>query len=240
MSSLPKADKAFLVVGECGDGKSTLINHLKNRDEPEAATGRSPNGVTKQPGCYKADIRGQSIALIDTSGVGDGDVHIGTLVGQVELALGKGLVDGVIVCSQIAKNRVTMGARVVQQIVDLGIVSPDKWTNIILCGTQCDRSDEDEITNFRTDTLAAFNRCVQGGAITRAVITSSRKEPYFQELEMAIAEIPSKKLQYCAPDQQALAAAISDITGTPMTEIVQKVEEVHHHHHHHHGPCCTM
>lgn len=226
-----------LVVGECGEGKSTLINNLKLSSEPEAESGMDSGGKTKLPACYRGRAGGKDVLLIDTPGVGDGDIDVGTLVGQLEAALGSGLVDGIVTRCSISKNRVTMGARVVQAVIDKGIVGNSKWDSVILCGMQSDRCTDPEIANFLTNTLAQFNRSVAGGAISRAVATSAVRPPGFKQLEDAIAALPAQKLQYKRPDSAELAGAISRITGLPMQDVrrnieeVRKIEEVHHHYH---------
>merc|ERR1711988_1672501 len=79
----------ILVIGECGEGKSTLIKFFaKSHGVPVGAlpvTGRDLNGVTKDLMKYDCGIiNGVHVYLIDTPGVGDEKVKTGILVGMIE------------------------------------------------------------------------------------------------------------------------------------------------------------
>ena len=88
------ARRAFtlLVVGECGDGKSTLVNALRDpAKSTEAHAGKSPRGVTKQIQRYDGTpINGHPITILDTPGIGDKDVTPAKLFALLEQELAAG------------------------------------------------------------------------------------------------------------------------------------------------------
>ena len=100
----------LMVIGECGDGKSSLISELTiGEDKPEA--GRRPQGVTKDMKSFRTMIGGQHVNLIDTPGVGDSDIKPTEICVQIDNFFSKFPVHGVLLCSSISKNRITQGAR---------------------------------------------------------------------------------------------------------------------------------
>ena len=155
--------RRLLVVGEVGDGKSVMINALRDpaRSSP-ATSGRAARGITKAITSYVGlPINGQRIELLDTPGVGDMDITPTTLISMLEERLGAHnqgpKLDGVLATSPVADGRMRLGAQVVQAIVDKGFLGGDKWSNIILVGTKNDRAeDEEQRAFFRTEIRAEF------------------------------------------------------------------------------------
>ena len=98
-------------------GKSSLINALRADGEREAKAALSEMGVTKEITEYRGrPINGQPLLLLDTPGVGDGDVTPTKLLSLVERELcpeaGHRKLDGVIVTTPAGDGRVKLGAQV--------------------------------------------------------------------------------------------------------------------------------
>ena len=156
----------MLIIGSCGDGKTTLMNALRDPEIEEGKTGKKARGVTKQIGIYPAnhDLFQSDVALLDTPGVGDKDIKPMELVAQLEALLTSGNfpegIDGVVATAQIRSGRVDIGAQIVQQLVEKGFVTGGdkaaKWSNVILAGTMKDRADEDEIECFESEVVGEF------------------------------------------------------------------------------------
>ena len=64
------------LVGECGDGKSSLLNKIRDPNRSgQAASGLRSRGVTKETKAYVGmPIAGREIDYFDTPGDGDMDV----------------------------------------------------------------------------------------------------------------------------------------------------------------------
>lgn len=216
----------MLVVGECGDGKSTLINALRNPAmSSEPLCGKNPQGVTKDIVLYRCfDLDGGiQFNLIDTPGVGDGTVTPVALIAMLEEFLSAGTVPGgirgVIVTTPIPDCRIKLGAQVVQIIVDKGFVATtgeDKYANILLTGTKADRAEEDERQNFMDG--------LNGERSVRQIFFEKAKDPSkgvavmvnksdYSALLKAIKELPAVSIAYKVPEAKVMATALAEKMG---------------------------
>eukprot|EP00930_Biecheleria_cincta_P003464 TRINITY_DN1043_c0_g1_i1.p1 TRINITY_DN1043_c0_g1~~TRINITY_DN1043_c0_g1_i1.p1 ORF type:complete len:611 (-),score=205.89 TRINITY_DN1043_c0_g1_i1:503-2335(-) len=210
--------KYLLVVGEAGDGKSTLIKNLKLPEEKEPRTGRSVQGVTKQLGIYRARPLddGTPVVLLDTPGIGDNDVTPMRLIAMIEEVLkaegfqeqtGGGL-DGILVTSPTNKPRFGLGERVVKILVDKGFVGEKKWDSVILVGTKHDKAEEEDVAAFMKERVPLFFKESDGkGQYAFTNLQDSSKA-----LE-AVLSLPNKKVTYEAPAAEEFANAVAELMG---------------------------
>jgi len=232
--------KSIMVVGECGDGKSTLVTGIKD-DEREAAAGLKAGGCTKHIFAYKGKTLSGGVEMIiyDTPGVGDMEVTPVKLLSMIEAMLGtnsmtNGGLDGVVVTSPITDGRIKLGAQVVQTLVDKGFVGGDqvdKWQSIILCGTKMDRATPDEIKMFNGEVTSIFFS--KGPTKTGPTVLTHKGD--YEPLMKALADLPSVKIQYEKPDEKVMANALADTLGiekkafeeelAAMRTLVQKGQE---------------
>lgn len=138
-----------LVVGECGDGKSTMINALRDVYQSQPAqSGLDPRGVTKEITMYPAaeypEYRGDGsklpkLFLIDTPGIGDHDISIAAFMTLLETFLAPGMVPGgihgILVTCPVPKCRIQLGQQLLQQLIELGFQAPGRdkyetWRNL--------------------------------------------------------------------------------------------------------------
>ena len=67
--------------------------------------------------------------------------------------------DGVIVTCPVDAGRVKLGAQVVIFLVDKGFIGGgDKWKNVILAGTKCDKVQDDDIQWFKDEVVEELFR----------------------------------------------------------------------------------
>lgn len=208
--------RRLLVVGEVGDGKSTLVNALRDpaRSSP-ADSGRGARGITKAISSFVGlPINGQRIEILDTPGVGDMDITPPKLISMLEERLGAHnqgpKLDGVLATSPVADGRMRLGAQVVQAIVDKGFLGGDKWSNVILVGTKSDRAEDDEQRAFFREEIAAeFFREAPGAKGAVALVSKNDQS----ELRRAISQLPGLGIVYVPPDADTMAALLAEKMG---------------------------
>eukprot|EP00438_Fugacium_kawagutii_P005507 Skav227051 [mRNA] locus=scaffold72:742845:743276:- [translate_table: standard] len=119
-----------LVVGEIGDGKSTMIEAVRDRHGTQPArSGLDPRGVTKEITMYPATIRtgpraSRRLFFIDTPGIGDHDISMVTFLTLLETCLAPGMVPGgihaILVTCPVPRCRLGQGRLLLQQLIQLG------------------------------------------------------------------------------------------------------------------------
>ena len=153
-----------MVVGYSGDGKSSLINDLRDKEFSSSANeGLRPRGVTLEINSYPGvvDSSGRRLTFLDTPGLdqGDGPRHIVKATEQFITAMGWKLSDiiGVIVTVNLPTARLLDRHRLVDALVS-NLCTPvwseqepsllDRWNRIILVGTKQDRATDAELECF--------------------------------------------------------------------------------------------
>jgi predicted GTPase len=188
-----------LVVGECGDGKSSLIRHFyestpkdtqrkimhhfnSNLELPDPpGVGASTSGVTKQATAYPVVIGTRSVILIDTPGVGDSDIKPEQILAGLMKELESDVLNVVLLCLAMPKKRLTMGQKFCTRLIDKAIDEECKWENFILVGTQKDlyypkKTKEKQGAKWecwRTDMLATMSESCDGEVTKSALVCIS-------------------------------------------------------------------
>ena len=220
----------LLVVGECGDGKSTLVNALRDpsRGEPKAKVAKAARGVTKEITSYTGlAIDKHPITILDTPGIGDMDVQPAELLALLEDKLVSRVqgeaapIDGVLVTAPIGNNRVKFGAQVVQMLVEKGFVGDDKWANVILVGTKDDKADDGDRECFQNDVVPTFfEKAPDKSGLF--VLTNSPNN--FQQLRETILKLPAFTVQYERPDPDEMASAFAAKMGVDQEEFKKNLQ----------------
>jgi len=130
-----------IIIGECGQGKSTVTYNLRLRPQLLAPMdGVAANGVTKEFIPYKVDLCGsgrKECRALDSPGIGDGDVNLIQWVSLCEKAFKE--VNAIIVCVSECNPRITLGAELVTNLVNKGFlgdvqkIKADKEAYAVLC-----------------------------------------------------------------------------------------------------------
>jgi len=171
----------LLIMGECDDSKSMLINGLRDPDcSAETLCLGPPTGASQDLVLYRCRglEGGMPLILIDTPRMaphpaGDGAVTPIALIAMLESLLTRdavpGGIHGIIMTTPISDCRIKLGAQAMQIIVDMGLISNaaggDKHGNVILVGTR-DRPDADEDGKFMEGTRG--NKSIPELFFTRA------------------------------------------------------------------------
>jgi len=217
----------ILVIGECGDGKSQLVKFFADRagvrDGP--IPGLAANGQTKDLKKYDVGvIRGRHVTLIDTPGVGDKDIKLGQLIVMIETFLESDHINGVIICSQVARMRITLGGQMVGTVAEKGFQGDDKWKGFIIVGTQKDRCKKRELENFKNDVVPKFNGFIHGDIDKIAFTALDPDEaPDVAELLDMIEKLPGFHIEYEKPNAKDLGAALQENMGIEIPpEVIEK------------------
>jgi hypothetical protein len=213
----PPSACALLIIGECGDGKSTLVNALRDpaRSE-EAKAGLATRGVTKDIRVFEGKpIKGRAIQIMDTPGIGDQDVTPLSLVAMIEAKLSDHPIpiSGVIVTTPATEGRIKLGAQVVQTLVEHGFVGEHKWDSIILVGTKSDRADEDEKAFFRDHVVKDFFEKAPPGTSPKFALTTKQD---VSQLVTQIGSLPGVPIEYVQPETASLAQILAAKFGIPV------------------------
>eukprot|EP00900_Chrysochromulina_parva_P020942 jgi/Chrpa1/3481/Chrysochromulina_OHIO_Genome00014330-RA len=213
----PPSACALLIIGECGDGKSTLVNALRDpaRSE-EAKAGLATRGVTKDIRVFDGKpIKGRAIQIIDTPGIGDKDVTPLSLVAMIEAKLSDHPIpiSGVIVTTPATEGRIKLGAQVVQTLVEHGFVGEHKWDSIILVGTKSDKADEDEKAFFRDHVVKDFFEKAPPGTSPKFALTTKQD---VSQLVTQIGSLPGVPIEYVQPETASLAQILAAKFGVPV------------------------
>lgn len=179
------APMSLLVIGECGDGKSSLIKHFSDLTPPEVKkrifqnhvsfegfrepfkspeTGSAKRGVTKSPQVFPVMIGNRHCLLYDTPGFGDTDVPPDEIMSMIHNLLdyaeatGREL-HGVIVCKTMI-NRSTMGSQVAGKLTKLAFQGRDNssiWDHVLLVGTKMDLLRDEDPDEWCDEMLELIN-----------------------------------------------------------------------------------
>jgi GTPase SAR1 family protein len=174
----------FLVIGEAGKGKSTLIRHFcestptKDRERISALAprvnfktalpdcGDDTGGVTKDPDFYAVRVDGRDVVLIDMPGMQAGSktaAKPAELLGLFLAILKQSYLqlNGVLSCVKVG-DRFTMGQDFCQQLI-AKCSGGEKWDQIVIVGTQKDtykcgkKAQRKEWTAWQTSFLNTLN-----------------------------------------------------------------------------------
>jgi GTPase SAR1 family protein len=191
----------LLVIGEAGQGKSTLIGHFfestgkKDRERIQAMVprvvlmdelpqcGDDAGGVTKDPALYPVRVGGRDVILIDMPGMQAGSATAAkpaellawflSILKQSYLQL-----NGVLSCVKVG-NRLTMGQDFCQQLI-AKCGGGKAWNQILLVGTKKDtyycgkKIQKQKCEDWQKSIVATVNSdlLTEGVALNKCILTN--------------------------------------------------------------------
>lgn len=192
------------VIGEVGQGKSTIINAILNEnvtkvgdaDEDEYLT-----GVTKNIQKFTGKVSGgQSIEIFDSPGFGDIDKNPNDMVKEYEEKLGGICIDCVLIVLRIDNHRLNAFTAMSLEIFKILTKSEDPWDNLILFFTHCDKVKPDRIKIIGEKTLQKLNEILKGTISKKVYFRNDQPEEgivmifdYFSDRELLKKNIQFKE-----------------------------------------------
>eukprot|EP00966_Prymnesium_polylepis_P079175 1835017-Prymnesium_polylepis.3 len=222
-----RSTHTLLVVGECGDGKSTLVNAFR---DPElsvvAEAGKTARGVTKDIRTYVGKpINDHPIRIIDTPGIGDGDITVTKLLAMLEGALVTGdspPIDAVLVTAPITDNRIKLGAQVVHFLVDKGFVGgQEKWQNVVLVGTKNDKAEHDDRVCFENEVV---KKIFEDAKDSTGPYALTSKDDY-SSLRDILLKLPNMIIEYKSPGAKEMSEGLAEKLGMDPGKFEKEMNE---------------
>lgn len=224
--------KHILVLGECGDGKSTLVNGIKSSQAVEAQTGQAARGVTKTLDEYEGTAKGEDgfekrFNICDTPGIGDADIGPAEVCRLVEEKYTKKRtgavtrIDGIVMTYDFGgKGRFTMAAKLAGLLIQGGFLSDNAsagWKSVVVALTKCDLIPVTATSETDLKETEAFLRAKLGEEIT--IVQTHNREGGYNALKKAILQMPSVKLEYTPIDNNLLAGMIAKACNLPVDQV---------------------
>ena len=222
------ANFSILVLGECGDGKSTLINAMRDPACPEQQTGKNLKGVTKEVRCIPGlPLGGMEVKIYDTPGISDMDISPSDLCMMLEAVLSGGDIDAMIVTCPATNKSIRLGGRVVQQLADMGFHREDRWARIILAGTKADKASDEERRNFQTNVKADFfgKALAAHEEVGDAVLCSNQAGGY-EDLKRSLLSLPVGKISYRPPSAEQWSHRMAGLMGMDPAMLEKERQEL--------------
>jgi len=150
-----KAEKAergepfnVIVVGEVGQGKSSLIQALTDPDSRQYShVGNAAKGVTKDIEAFRMRPEIVPYGFIhDTPGVGDQDVSLQKLMILLQRICSEKVIHCIILCQRVDQSRIGTGLQIAGKMIKGAF--KESYDHVIVCGTFKDKvllgKDKDE------------------------------------------------------------------------------------------------
>ena len=165
---------AVLVVGESGDGKSTLVRamvdpiHYANRGDelPEVLdlASANANGTTCAIGKYrgmalKGTVPPKRLVIYDTPGIGTEQCPIEEIVAKIKALFKEGIeLRAILVTTPSTTTTPSTGAAIVRMLLAEGICGEEEaaWKHVIFVGTKEDEANAAKLNRFKTAIVPKF------------------------------------------------------------------------------------